>query len=223
MKIKFQYMTLALIATNIAIYVLFPAGTDLGVIASFGVVPDELIASLGFAATPSPGIGTLSVPESYTLLTYMFFHADPLHLGGNMLFLWIFGDNVEDAIGHVKFLLFYLLCGVFAGIVHSAVVMQTAQASGTGIPLIGASGAIAGVLAAYLMLHPKVRIWVLALPIIPLRVSAALAIGAWIIYQLIMAWTSSGGQVAWWAHVGGLIAGALLILVFRRPGVRLFQ
>ena len=112
-----------------------------------------------------------AVPERLTLLSYMFFHGDILHLAGNMLFLWVFGDNVEDAMGHIKFLIFYLACGVIAGLVHAWVV-PTSDA-----PLIGASGAVAGVIAAYLMLHPRVRVWVLALKAIPLRISAAFALG----------------------------------------------
>ena len=98
----------------------------------------------------------------------MFFHGDILHLVGNMLFLWVFGDNVEDAMGHVRFLIFYLACGVFAGLIHAWMVPDTDS------PLIGASGAVAGVIAAYLMLHPRVSVWVLAFKVIPLRISAGL-------------------------------------------------
>ncbi len=115
------------------------------------------------------------VPERLTLISYMFFHGDILHLAGNMLFLWVFGDNVEDAMGHVKFLVFYLACGVFAGLTHAWMVPNSES------PLIGASGAVAGVIAAYLMLHPRVRVWVLALKAIPLRISAAFALGLWIL------------------------------------------
>ncbi len=222
-SIEFQYMTIAIIAVNVMVYIMFPSTTDAGIIASFALVPGELLSSLGLALPTSPGTGTLSVPESYTLLSYMFFHADPLHLIGNMLFLWVFGDNVEDAIGHFKFLFFYLLCGVFAGMVHILMVTQSGIVGDSAIPLIGASGAVSGVVAAYLMLHPKVRLWVLALPIFPLRVSAAFALGLWIIYQFVMAWTATGSPIAWWAHIGGLFAGAVLILVMRRPGVKLFE
>src|SRR5690606_23904954 len=114
-----------------------------------------------------------------TLLSYMFFHGDILHLAGNMLFLWVFGDNVEDALGHFRFLIFYLACGVAGGLVH------TLMLPSSDIPLIGASAAVAGVIAAYLMLHPRVRIWVLVLRFIPIRISAATALGAWIITQLV--------------------------------------
>jgi len=216
-KIEFQYMTLTLIAINVAISVFSVSGIEHGVVASFGVTPNELLASAGFAPAVAEGAGTLAVPESYTLVSYMFFHADILHLAGNMVFLWVFGDNVEDAIGHVKFLVFYLLCGILAGITH-AVMMPDSS-----VTLIGASGAIAGVVAAYLMLHPRVQIWILALPIFTFKVSAGLALGAWVLYQVVMAIVPQGGPVAWWAHVGGLVAGALLILVFKRPGVKLFE
>lgn len=215
--IDFQYMTVALIALNIVVYLLFPAGTDIGVIASFGVVPNELLASVGYQPAVAPDSGAFAIPESYTLISYMFFHADLLHLAGNMLFLWVFGDNVEDAVGHFKFLFFFLLCGIAAAFAHALI------APGSGIPLIGASGAVSGVVAAYLILHPRVQVWVLALPVIPLKITAALALGGWILYQFAMAFMQYDGHVAWWAHIGGLIAGALLIFMFKRPDVKLFS
>jgi membrane associated rhomboid family serine protease len=129
----------------------------------------------------------------------------------------VFGDNVEDAMGHVKYLLFYLACGIFAGLLHAWIEPSS------DIPLIGASGAVAGVIAAYLMLHPRVRVWVLALKAIPLRISAAFALGLWILIQVVMVLVPQMGPVAWWAHIGGLIAGAVLVLFLRRPGVPLFD
>jgi membrane associated rhomboid family serine protease len=184
-------------------------------IAGFAIIPKELFDTslLPFSVdTVGP-----AVPERLTLLTYMFFHGDILHLAGNMLFLWVFGDNVEDAMGHIKFLLFYLACGVFAGLVHAWIEPSS------DIPLIGASGAVAGVIAAYLVLHPRVRVWVLALKAIPLRISAAFALGLWILIQVVMVLLPQVGPVAWWAHIGGLIAGAVLVLFLRRPGVPLFD
>ena len=159
----------------------------------------------------------LDIGEPTTLLTYMFFHADVFHLLGNMLFLWVFGDNVEDAMGHVRFLFFYLACGVFAGLFHAWMVPDS------DMPLIGASGAVAGVIAAYLMLHPRVSVWVLAFKVIPLRITAGLALGIWIVMQIVMVAHARPGPVAWWAHIGGLIAGAVLIVFLRRPGVPLFD
>ena len=216
-SIQFQYVTIGLIALNVAVFVLEASGLQTAVVAKFAVVPNALlrIGVLGGPALgPTEGI---AVPESYTLLSYMFLHGDILHLSGNLLFLWVFGDNVEDALGHVKFLVFYLVCGVAAGLAHA--VMQPDSS----IPLIGASGAVAGVIAAYLILHPRVRVWVLVFRFIPVRITAALALGAWILTQIVMLLLPEGDLVAWWAHVGGLMAGAALVLIMRRPGVRLFD
>jgi membrane associated rhomboid family serine protease len=120
-------------------------------------------------------------------------------------------------MGHLRFLVFYLACGVFAALFHSWMLPDS------DLPLIGASGAVAGVIAAYLMLHPRVRVWVLAFKVIPLRITAALALGVWIALQVVMIAMPDMGPVAWWAHIGGLIAGAVLIVFMRRPGVPLFD
>ena len=214
-SIPFQYVTVSLILVNVAVFLLSAVGGDMVAVASFGIIPKELFDT---SLLPVPIEEQVSVrPTQLTLLTYMFFHGDVLHLAGNMLFLWVFGDNVEDAMGHLKFLAFYLMCGVFAGYMHAWIEPNSA------IPLIGASGAVAGVIAAYLMLHPRVRVWVLAFKAIPLRISALIALGAWVIMQFVMVLLPQVGPVAWWAHVGGLIAGAVLIIVMRRPGVPLFD
>jgi membrane associated rhomboid family serine protease len=216
-SIPFQYVTVSLIAINVLVYLFEVSGLDEGAIRSFGVTPRALMAGTLFS-TPLPAAdGQIPVVEGVTLFTYMFFHADIFHLLGNMLFLWVFGDNVEDAMGHAKFLFFYLACGVFAGLFHAWML------PGSDIPLIGASGAVAGVIAAYLMLHPRVGVWVLAFKFIPLRISAGLLLGIWIVLQVVMIAISDAGPTAWWAHIGGLLAGAALILVLRRPGVRLFD
>lgn len=215
-SIRFQFVTIALIVANVAIYLLEMNGMPDAVIASFAIVPVELLdtSALPIPADPTQGP---HVPENLTLLSYMFFHGDLLHLIGNMLFLWVFGDNVEDAMGHIKFFFFYIICGVVAGLVH-ALVLPTSP-----VPLIGASGAVAGVIAAYLVLHPKVQVWVLALKAIPLRISALFALGAWVALQVVMVMLPQVGPVAWWAHIGGLAAGAVLIVFMRRPGVPLFD
>ena len=151
-------------------------------------------------AVPAPD-QPLQVPEGLTLLTYKFLHGDILHLLSNMLFLWVFGDNVEDAMGHIKFLVFYLLCGIAGGLgacLHAARPRK--------LPLIGASGAVAGVIAAYLILHPRVLVWVLAFRFIPLRISAAWVLGVWVVTQFVMVAHSPSDQVAWWAHIGGMVA-----------------
>jgi membrane associated rhomboid family serine protease len=214
-SIRFQYVTIALIAINVVVYLFEVSGMQDAAIAGFALVPRELFDTSLLPISTEP-VGP-AVPERLTLLSYMFFHGDILHLAGNMLFLWVFGDNVEDAMGHIKFLIFYLACGVIAGLVHAWVV-PTSDA-----PLIGASGAVAGVIAAYLMLHPRVRVWVLALKAIPLRISAAFALGVWILIQIVMVMLPQVGPVAWWAHIGGLIAGAVLVIFMRRPGVPLFD
>ena len=216
-SIRFQYVTLAIIVANVLVYLYESTGMADAVIASFAVVPKELFEVNIFGGAAPVSNDAIAIPERYTLLSYMFFHGDPLHLGGNMLFLWVFGDNVEDAMGHVKYLFFYLACGIFAGLVHAW------MSAGSEAPLIGASGAVAGVIAAYLMLHPRVMVWGVAFNVLPIRITAALALGLWIVTQIVMVLLPQAGPVAWWAHVGGLIAGALLILVLRRPGVPLFD
>ncbi|MBL8567323.1 MAG: rhomboid family intramembrane serine protease [Hyphomicrobiaceae bacterium] len=210
-SISFQFVTIGLIVVNVIVFALTAAGITQSTIASFAVIPGELFG-------PGPLLPqTIAVPERFTLLTYMFFHGDLLHLGGNMLFLWVFGDNVEDAMGHARFLVFYLLCGVLAGLTH-ALIMPDSE-----LPLIGASGAVAGVIAAYLMLHPNVRVWVLVFKVIPMQISAAIVLGLWIVTQIVMVMLPQTDQVAWWAHIGGLVAGAVLVIFMRRPGVRLFN
>lgn len=220
--IHFQYVTIALIVVNILIYVIYQSGLispiDEATWASFALVPSEFLSE-GFNGLPIPGerYDYIAVPEKYTLITYMFLHGGLMHLGGNMLFLWVFGDNIEDATGHFRFLIFYLLCGVAAGLTHSY------MAPNSNIPLIGASGAIAGLIGAYLILHPKVQVWVLVLGRIPLPVNAALAIIAWFLFQVFQVVYMLEDSTAWWAHIGGFIAGVFLILIMRRKGVPLFN
>ncbi len=219
-SIPFQYVTVTLIAINVGVFVFTAMGIDPALVSSFAVRPNELflVNVVGGSAPVSNDL--IAVPEAYTLVSYMFFHGDIWHLVGNMLFLWVFGDNVEDAVGHIKFLFFYLACGIFAALVHAYAVSGTPM---SGVPLIGASGAVAGVISAYLMLHPRVRVWVLALKVIPMQISAALVLGLWVLTQVVMVLMPQVGPVAWWAHIGGLVAGAVLILFLKRPGVPLFD
>ena len=153
------------------------------------------------------------VVESPTLFTSMFMHAGLLHIGGNMLYLWIFGDNVEDRFGHVKFLIFYLICGL------AATGLQLVFSLDSSIPNLGASGAIAGVLGAYLLLYPKARVSVLSgRGVIP--VPALLVIGLWFVLQLFSGIgslfdTADSGGVAYMAHIGGFVAGLVLALLLR--------
>ncbi len=162
------------------------------------------------------------VPDWVTAFTSMFLHGGWAHLLGNMLYLWIFGNNVEDAMGHLRFLVFYLLCGIIAMLTHA--LLNPAST----LPMIGASGAISGVLGAYLLLYPHARILVL-IPLGFLLYTVYLPAGYvlvfWFVLQLINSalLPNEGGGVAWGAHIGGFIAGMVLIPLFRRRGMRLFH
>lgn len=217
-RIRYQYVTLSLILANVLAYVLEAAsGSEPALIASFAVIPGEFFQALRAGAATGAGSGdAIAIPEIATLLSYMFLHGDFIHLGGNMLFLWVFGDNVEDAMGHMRFFVFYLVCGVIAGLTHALMLPGSLDA------LIGASGAVSGVVVAYLMLHPRVRVWVLAFKILPLNITAAWALGLWIVFQLAMVMIPQVGPTAWWAHIGGLIAGALLTPLMKHREVPLF-
>lgn len=215
--IKFQWVTAAIVALNLIVFALefTPTGQIAG--ASFALIPNELF-SAGFSSAAARGpFDAIVIPEVATLLTYSLLHGDIIHIATNMMFLWVFGDNVEDALGHARFTLFYVLCGLAAGLVH-AMALPSSK-----LPLIGASGAVSGVIAAYLLLYPNVRVWVLALRIIPLNITAAWCLGLWAVSQAGMLIFAPPSRVAIWAHVGGLVAGALLVLVLRRPGVGLFE
>jgi membrane associated rhomboid family serine protease len=222
-SIRYQNVTVGLILANVVAFVLENMDQGPAIAAQFGLVPAELFRNGVFGgpgggsiAFPGPQ-GTFTVPEIYTLLTYQFLHGDIIHLLSNMLFLWVFGDNVEDAMGHFKYFIFYIVCGVCAGLTHAFMLPSSP------LPLIGASGAVAGVIAAYLLLHPRVRVWVLAFRFIPMRISAAWVLGVWVVTQIIMILVSQPDQIAWWAHIGGIVTGAILILFLRRPGVPLFD
>ena len=220
--IRFQYITIGLILVNIAVFFLFQSSliyqNSEASWASFALVPSEFLPEgLIGPSIPGENYDFFPIPEKWTLITYMFLHGGLMHLLGNMLFLWVFGDNIEDAMGHVRFLIFYILCGVAAGLAHSF------MAPNSTMPLIGASGAIAGIIGAYLMLHPKVQVWVLVLGRIPLPVNAALAIIAWFLFQIFHVVYMSDGNTAWWAHIGGFVAGVILVLFMRRRGVTLFN
>lgn len=195
---RFPIITYALMAINIFVFILELTGGDAFIFA-WSFIP------LRFLSSPIDGI--------ITLFTSMFLHAGWMHLGGNMLYLLIFGDNVEDRFGHFKFLVFYVLCGLAAGLAQYAVSLYSES------PTLGASGAIAGVLAAYLILFPGKRVrvilavWIVNLP-------ALLVIGAWIIIQLVsglgtLSDATATGGVAYMAHIGGFAAGLFLTGFFR--------
>jgi membrane associated rhomboid family serine protease len=182
---------------------------------SLGVIPAVLLG--GQQLPPELQL----VPPSFTVLTSMFMHGGWMHLIGNMLYLWIFGDNVEDSMGHGRFLVFYLVCGV------AAAMAQAIPEPNSEIPMVGASGAISGVLGAYLLLHPHARVLV----VVPfgfilhtMRLKAGLVLALWFGLQLVSNTMTQAGQggVAFRAHIGGFIAGMLLVGLFKRRDVRLF-
>ena len=155
-------------------------------------------------------------PDPLAFLTHQFLHGSWWHLVGNMMFLAIFGDNVEDAMGHLRFLVFYLLCGVLA----ASIELLLAPLHGT---MIGASGAISGVLGAYLVLYPNIRIWTLVLLVMPVRIPVWVVLGGWVTLEVLALIEGSYGHVAVLAHVGGFVFGMGLIRVFRRKGLPLWN
>jgi membrane associated rhomboid family serine protease len=211
--IWFQFTTATLILINVIVFVWQQSLGEEGLVKvamSAGVIPVTL---LGDAKLP-PEFATL--PPEVTLLTYMFLHGDWWHLIGNMLFLWVFGDNIEDAMGSFKFLIFYLLCGVAAGLAHAYANL------GSEIPLIGASGATSGIVGAYIMLYPRVKMWSLAFMRLPLKLPAWVVIAAWLGTQIFFVYYEIQDGTAWWAHIGGFAAGVLLVVLFKRADQPLF-
>jgi membrane associated rhomboid family serine protease len=201
--IRQHYVTIGLIVVNVAIHLLRLGEAD----------ADSFLTALGFGFVPvrlfegaelAPGIP--ATPPLLSLLTYQFLHGGWLHLGFNMLFLWVFGDNVEDAMGHGRFFFFYLACGMIAGLVHGLTDVNSP------VPTLGASSAISGVLGAYAVLYPRARLLVLAFGIVPWSLPALLVIGAWFAQDLLWGATGSPAAdgVAVWAHIGGMVAGAAL-------------
>jgi membrane associated rhomboid family serine protease len=195
----FPIVTYALIALNVLFFFVELGGGD-AFIQKWAFVPARFVAN--------------PVADSLTLFTAMFMHAGWLHLGGNMLYLWIFGDNVEDRFGHVKFIIFYLVCGLAATFAQLAFNLEST------IPNLGASGAVAGVLGAYILLRPQAKIKVLQRGGV-MQVPALIVIGLWFVLQLfsgvgsIAATTADTGGVAYMAHIGGFVAGFALTFLLR--------
>jgi len=203
---RIPYVVYALIAVNVFLF-LYNGVAHPGPLAGFELIPYELVTGRDIGP-PTP------VPAWMTIFSSMFMHANLLHIGGNMLYLWIFGNNIEDILGHFRFLAFYLIAGL------AAALAQVAQSPGSEIPMVGASGAIGGVLGAYLILFPRARIisvvffvfiQVIALP-------ASVVLGMWIILQVINSivfsiGTTGEGGVAYAAHVGGFLSGIGMIYI----------
>ncbi len=180
----------------------------------YGAIPSLVFGQ----ATLAPELAT--IPAYATILTSMFLHGSWMHLIGNMLYLWVFGNNIEDIMGHVRFIVFYVGCGIMAALSHAL------TDSTSTVPMVGASGAISGVLGAYLLLFPHARVLLIAPVVGTTYVPAGIVLGLWFIMQLLNGGASlgsQGGGVAFFAHIGGFIAGMLLIGFFKRPDVRFFK
>ena len=218
------FITVGLIALNVLVFLYEislgiegsrPGQATLELISEFGLTPCRLTGS---CVDPLPGLPSPWV----TVFTSMFLHGGVFHVGGNMLYLWIFGDNVEDTLGHGRFLVFYLLSGIAAALV------QTMVSPASEIPMLGASGAVSGVLGAYLLLFPHARVLTLLIFGFFFRmvhIPAVIVLGFWIIVQFVSGLLtvtisatrgeSTGGGVAWFAHIGGFVAGMALLFVLR--------
>ncbi|MCS4542195.1 MAG: rhomboid family intramembrane serine protease [Euryarchaeota archaeon] len=202
-KETFPFVTIGLIIINVAIFILtLFSGEFEAIVNEFGIKPALFLREFR--------------PEVFTLFTSMFLHGGILHIVGNMWYLWIFGDNIEDKCGHVGFLIFYLLSGLAAAFVHIWFNPSSM------VPTIGASGAISGVLGAYFIRFPRAKVLalvVLVIYITTIKVPAFFLLGFWFIYQFLFAQLSviaGATSIAYWAHVGGFVAGILLFFVFRR-------
>lgn len=223
------YINYLLIAVNVFVFIFLQgAGNDLVFTYAYSAVPAEILTGKDFITAPQiildphtgqqfelPGLQPTPIPVYFTLFTSMFMHGGWAHLGGNMLYLWIFGDNIENRLGHGRYLVFYLLCGTIASLSHVFSTLMLNHSSL--IPSLGASGAISGVLGGYLLLYPVRKVHVVLLWYI-VSVPALLALGLWIVFQVISGMGMLGGEesggVAYAAHIGGFVAGFLLVKFF---------
>ena len=217
------YVTYAIVALNLLAWFLAQGfGTEPALsksVCTLGLIPAELLGSLpagtAFQVGPASVCQLSSSSSAYTLVTSMFMHGGWMHLLGNMWFLWIFGNNVEDSMGHVRFAVFYVLCGL------AAAAGQILSDPASPIPMVGASGAIGGVMGAYIVLYPRVHVHMLiflGFYISTIAVPAVFMLGYWLLLQFIGGFTSlgaQGGGTAFWAHIGGFVAGAVLIWLFK--------
>lgn len=181
----------------------------------YGAIP-----ALVFGHSELPEFIATPIPAYSTLITSMFLHGGWMHLIGNMLYLWVFGNNIEDVMGHGRYVVFYSICGILAALSHALTDPFST------IPMVGASGAISGVLGAYILLFPHARVLVLVPAFGMTSIPAGIVLGMWFIMQLLsggMSLASRGGGVAFFAHIGGFVAGMALIGMFKRPEVPFFS
>jgi len=228
-RTSFPVVNVVLIVINVAVFVLFQGfGTNDKFTLAFSAVPAEIVSGKDLVtddrkvrvATQEgpvevivPGLQPTPISVYITLLTSIFMHGGLAHLAGNMWFLWIFGDNIEDDLGRWRYLVFYLLCGILASLAH---VFVSAWGDSAQTPSLGASGAISGVMGAYLLLHPRRRVTVLLLRTI-MNVPGYVAVGLWFVFQVISGLGMLGGMstgVAYAAHIGGFLAGVALAKPF---------
>ena len=218
-RINTPYVTWSIIGVCVLVFFwqlsLGANGGELAVY-QFGMIPARLFGT----AQLDPELA--AVPAWSTVFTSMFMHGGWMHLGFNMLFLWIFGDNVEDSMGHVRYLVFYLTCGVAAALAQGLVNPDST------IPMVGASGAISGVLGAYVLLHPRATVRVLIILgifVTMAHLPAMIVLGIWFATQILSGALTPVGQpgVAFWAHIGGFVAGMVLVPLFKKRDVALFQ
>ena len=210
-------VTIVFIATCVLVFVYqasLPVGSDNTFVFQYGAIPALLFGEAYPEETVVP------IPVYATLITSMFLHGGWMHLIGNMLYLWIFGNNIEDVMGHARFVGFYLTCGILAALSHALTDPSSA------VPMVGASGAISGVLGAYLLLFPRATVMVFMPGLGAMRVAAGFVLGMWFVMQLLSGGmsvgSSGGGGVAFFAHIGGFVAGMALIGLFKRPDVPFF-
>ncbi|MDT5159094.1 MAG: hypothetical protein QOC61_1826 [Acidobacteriota bacterium] len=232
-RVSVPYVNYLLIAANILVFCLFQGfGNNDRFTYAWATVPEEIVTGRDVTTSDRvvrvpptgqtmqiPGLQPTPISVYLTLLTSMFMHGGWMHIFGNMLFLWIFGDNLEDRLGHIRYLIFYLICGVLASLAHVfTTVAFSAGGSGVLVPSLGASGAISGVLGGYVLLFPRNRVRVIILRIFT-TVPAYVALGLWFVFQFvsglgILGGGAQEGGVAYAAHIGGFIAGLVLVKVF---------
>lgn len=213
------FVNYLLIAVNIIVFIFVQGmGSNEAFLMSFSTVPKEILTGTDIT---SGGLGPSPEPVYLTILTSMFMHGSIAHIGGNMLYLWIFGDNLENVMGHFKYFIFYIICGVLASLAH--VMVSSVTGNGLLVPSLGASGAISGVLGGYLVLFPKNQVRVMAVRSI-INVPAIVSLGIWIVLQIVSQMQALGGSgqeggVAYAAHIGGFLAGMILVKFFasRQP------